>query len=79
MGVVYGLHSLDPAVVARLIGASTRDLVKELQARGMVPEDVGSESWDEIDENAALTQLATTKEWDVDKPMEDQGPKGAHV
>ena len=71
MGLVYGFHSLDPAVVARLIGTSASDLVKELKARGKTPEGVGSESWDEIDENAALTHLATTKEWDVDKSMED--------
>jgi len=71
MGVIYGLHSLDPAVVGQLIGTSTKDLVRRLKARGISPEDVGSDSWDEIDENAALTHLATTKEWDVDKSMED--------
>ncbi len=45
MGLVYGFHSLDPAVVRRLIGTSTKDLIEELKARAILPEDVGSDSW----------------------------------
>lgn len=71
MGMVYGFHSLDPVVVRRLVGTSTKDLVAELKVRAIPPEDVGADSWDELDENAALLHLATTKEWDVDKSIED--------
>ena len=71
MGIIYGFHSLDPVVLGRLVEAPTNMLVEQLKARGVPPEDVGGESWDEIDENAALTILATTREWDVDKSMED--------
>jgi hypothetical protein len=71
MGIIYGFHSLDPVVLGRLLDTPTNKLVEQLKARGVPPEDVGGDSWDEIDENAALTILATTREWDVDKSMED--------
>lgn len=71
MGIIYGFHSLDPVVLGRLAETPTNKLVEQLKARGVPPEDLGGESWEEIDENAALTILATTREWDVDKSMED--------
>lgn len=71
MGIIYGFHSLDPVALGRLVETPTSNLVEQLKARGVPLEDVGGESWDEIDENAALTILATTREWDVDKSMED--------
>lgn len=71
MGWVYGFHSLDPAVVASVLAASPADLVARLQAGGYSPEDVGSEAWEDIDENAALAALATTREWDIDKSLDE--------
>jgi len=71
MGWVHGFHSLDPAVIKELSTASPADLVARVRAKGISPGDVGCESWDEgVDENAALTLLATTREWDVDKDLE---------
>ena len=70
MGWVYGFHSLDPRVIAELSAASRADVVARLKTRNLQPEDVGCESWDEdVDENTALSILATTREWDVDKDL----------
>ena len=72
MGWVYGLHSLNPAVVGELLALPTPEIQRRLIQRGVSPQEVGVESWeDEIDVNEALTILATTREWDVDKSLED--------
>lgn len=70
MGWVYGFHSLDPAVIKELSSASPADVVARLKAKGISAEDAGCESWDDgVDENNAMTLLATTREWDVDKDL----------
>ena len=72
MGWVYGFHSLNPAVVRELLALQTDEIRQRLIQRAVSPEQVGVESWEEdIDENQALTILASTREWDVDKALED--------
>lgn len=71
MGWVYGFHSLDPGIIGELSSAPAADLVARLGRKGISPEEVGCESWDDgIDENQALTLLATTRTWDVDKDLD---------
>jgi hypothetical protein len=72
MGWVYGFHSLDPTIVKDVLSISPAELVARLKAKGISPENAGCESWDDgVDENSALTLLATTREWDVDKDLEN--------
>jgi hypothetical protein len=73
MGWVYGFHSLNPAVIRELLELPTDEIRRRLIQRGVSPERVGVESWDDpdFDENEALTVLATTREWDVEKSLED--------
>lgn len=83
MGLVYGFHSLNPAVIRELLDLPTKEIRRRLIQRGVSPEQIGVESWDDdddLDENEALTILASTREWDIDKSLEDiqalsgQGP-----
>lgn len=69
MGWVYGFQSLDPKVIGELASASKADVVARLVAKGIGPEEAGCDSWDELNENTALSLLATTREWDVDKDL----------
>jgi len=73
MGWVHGFHSLSPAVIRELLDLPTDEIRRRLIQRGVSPERVGVESWEDadFDENEALTILATTREWDVDKSLED--------
>ena len=73
MGWVYGFHSLNPAVIRELLDLSADEIRRLLIQRGVSPGQVGIESWDEDDlnENEALTILASTQEWDVDKSLEN--------
>jgi hypothetical protein len=73
MGLVYGFHSLNPAVIRELLDLPEDQIRRRLVQRGVSPEQVGVGSWDEagFDESEALTILATTQEWDVHKSLED--------
>lgn len=72
MGWVYGFHSLNPVVISELASLAAGDIRQRLIQGGIAPEQVGVENWDDdLDENEALTLLATTREWDVDKSLDD--------
>lgn len=70
MGWVYVFRSLDPRVIADLASTSRTDVVARLVGKGIAPEDAGCDSWDDLNENTALSLLATTREWDVDKDLD---------
>ena len=71
MGWVYGIHSLNPVVVREIAALSADEIGQRLRAAGLSMADVGGEEGDPVHPNTAFTLLATTREWELDKSLED--------
>jgi hypothetical protein len=71
MGWVYGIHSLNPVVVREIAALSADEIGQRLRAAGLSMADVGGEEGDPVHLNTAFTLLATTREWELDKSLED--------
>jgi hypothetical protein len=72
MGWVYAFKSLNPAVIRELTSLSTEQLRQRLLEGGIAPEDAATGPGEgNLDENEAMALLATTRECDVDKSLDD--------
>jgi hypothetical protein len=70
MGWVYGIHSLNPAVIREIATLSDVEIGQLLLAKGHSMAEVGGDEGDPIP-NTALTLLATTRQWELDKSLDD--------
>jgi len=71
VGWVYGIHSLSPAVIREISALSADEIGARLRAAGLSMADAGGEEGDPVDPNTALTLLATTRQWELDKSLDD--------
>ena len=71
MGWVYGIHSLSPAVIREISALSADEIGPRLRAAGLSMADAGGEEGDPVHPNTALTLLATTRQWELDKSLDD--------
>ena len=71
MGWVYGIHSLSPAVIREISALSADEIGPRLRAAGLSMADAGGEEGNPVHPNTALTLLATTRQWELDKSLDD--------
>jgi len=71
MGWVFGIHSLSPTVIHEISTLSSDEIGQRLRAAGLSMADVGGDEGEPVHPNTALTLLATTRQWELDKSLDD--------